>query len=372
MLRHWLLFVATVLLLVLTGCHSDGPTTGGLVFTFAWPAAAFSRDLAGVQSLKVELQDGPSTPEALVISRPTIDNRSSAAFGALNPGTYTFVATAYDATAAAGAILGQARGRVTVAAGTTKSTYLTTAQAALAELTLTPLNQPVYVHHTLPLLATLVNPDNAVVLLPVGLLQWTSNKPELATVSAGGVVTGLAEGDITITASAGVGLSAHAAYTVLLPPATATISANKTKISPGDAVTLTWSSLDADQVISSVNFNTSLLSGSLTVYPTDTTTFKITVGGPGGTATDSVTVTVEYPEPTVSLTASSYNISAGQTVKLTWHSSYATAVKEAFNFNTTALNGEVTLAPTATTTYTLTVKGPGGTKSSSVTVNVSQ
>ena len=79
---------------------------------------------------------------------------------------------------------------------------------------------------------------------------------------------------------------------------------------------------------------------------------------------------VNYPEPTITLTAGSTLVSAGTRVTLTWTSTYATAVVRAENFNTTALNGSTYVYPTQTTTYGITMTGPGGTTTRTVTVTV--
>jgi peptidoglycan-associated lipoprotein len=77
------------------------------------------------------------------------------------------------------------------------------------------------------------------------------------------------------------------------PPAapTARIEANPASVDPGQQVTITWKTENADAVnidqIGSVAAN-----GSQNVSPTDSTTYRLTAKGPGGVSESSATVTV--------------------------------------------------------------------------------
>jgi hypothetical protein len=75
------------------------------------------------------------------------------------------------------------------------------------------------------------------------------------------------------------------------------IGADRTRITPGELVTLSWASINADHVESST-FGATDVTGSVTVAPTQTTTYTILVHTDEiGFATDSVTVYVNTPEP---------------------------------------------------------------------------
>jgi YD repeat-containing protein len=84
---------------------------------------------------------------------------------------------------------------------------------------------------------------------------------------------------------------------IKIPPAqapTVSLSADPASIQSGASATLTWSSTNAtactiDQGIGTV---TPPENGSIQVSPTQTTTYKITTTGPGGSATANATVTV--------------------------------------------------------------------------------
>jgi len=93
--------------------------------------------------------------------------------------------------------------------------------------------------------------------------------------------------------------------------------------------------------------------------------------GPGGTATDTATVTVNYPPPTVNIGADPQTVQAGAVSTLTWSSTNADSAVIDQGIGSVASNGSVTVSPAETTTYLITVTGPGGTATAGVTVNVS-
>lgn len=80
------------------------------------------------------------------------------------------------------------------------------------------------------------------------------------------------------------------------PAPTASLSANPTSITKGENVQLTWSTDNATDVsiegVGPVDPN-----GSKTVTPTDSTTYRLTAKGPGGTQSATARVTVSAPPP---------------------------------------------------------------------------
>jgi peptidoglycan-associated lipoprotein len=81
------------------------------------------------------------------------------------------------------------------------------------------------------------------------------------------------------------------------PPApTATLTANPTTIEKGQSATLTWQTTNATDVeiegTGKVDAN-----GSTQVTPTDSTTYRLTAKGPGGTQDATARVTVTQPPP---------------------------------------------------------------------------
>lgn len=75
------------------------------------------------------------------------------------------------------------------------------------------------------------------------------------------------------------------------------------------------------------------------------------------------------PAPTVSLTGNKDAILLGEAVRLDWSSANAASVA-ASNFGATGLSGSLQVTPAVTTTYTLTVQGPGGEVTGSFPVTV--
>jgi hypothetical protein len=84
-------------------------------------------------------------------------------------------------------------------------------------------------------------------------------------------------------------------YLFCCPPPSCEISTSSTSINSGDSVILIWSSKAANS-ITPFGFTASTLSGSASVSPSVTTTYKLTVqNSKGQTATCETTVTVREP-----------------------------------------------------------------------------
>jgi phospholipase C len=190
----------------------------------------------------------------------------------------------------------------------------------------------------------------------------------------------------TYTATAtGAGGSAKATATVTVtatppPPApTVTISASPTAIAPGGSSILTISATQAAQVTVTGSDGTSytlpVSGGTQAVSPASTTTYTATATGAGGSATATATVTVAAnPAPTVTIVANPTNIAPGGSSTLTVNASNATQVTIAGSDGTSyplqSSGGTQLVSPAATTKYTATATGPGGTASMMVTVTV--
>lgn len=150
-------------------------------------------------------------------------------------------------------------------------------------------------------------------------------------------------------------------------------SADKTTITSGDLVNLTWTVTNATSVTitPTVGEDAPGLTGTASIAPAQTTTYTLTATGSSGTTQKSVTVTVNVPPPTITLTASPASIIAGQSSTLTFNATNATSISIDNNVGSVQPpNGTVTVAPAATTTYTATANGIGGTQTASATVTV--
>jgi serine/threonine protein kinase len=165
-------------------------------------------------------------------------------------------------------------------------------------------------------------------------------------------------------------LDVSAVMPALARPAVGSFSASPATIQPGQSTTLTWQTSNATEVaIENVSANQQP-SGSVQVSPDKTTVYKLVARGEGGTITGETTVTVAAPnKPTLSASASPQSIQAGQSTTLTWQSQNATQI----TINGTphaGTEGSAALTPDKTTTYTVEAKGPGGSVTKALTVNV--
>lgn len=159
------------------------------------------------------------------------------------------------------------------------------------------------------------------------------------------------------------------------PKPTVTFSASPTSITVGSSSTLTWSSDDATTCTASNGWSgTKAVDGTQTVSPSTTTTYTISCTGVGGTANDSVMVTVTQPEPedpTLDLTASDTSITEGESTTLSWTTTNATTCEKSGGWSGSATtSGTLSVSPNATTTYSMQCTGAGGSITDSVTVNV--
>ena len=210
-------------------------------------------------------------------------------------------------------------------------------------------------------------------------LGWTGTKALNGSQSVSPTVTTTYQLDCT--GPGGVGSDdAVVTVTVVQEPEdpSVDITANPMTINSGSTSVLTWDSTNATTCTASNGWTgTKTADGTESVSPTVTTTYAISCTGAGGTATDSVSITVDAVtpnQPTVDLTASRTSVTPGAdsaTTTLTWTSTNATSCTASGGTFTGAkgTSGAETITPSATTTYTLTCTGAGGDGNDSVTVN---
>jgi hypothetical protein len=164
------------------------------------------------------------------------------------------------------------------------------------------------------------------------------------------------------------------------PAPTASITATPATITAGQSSMLTFSSTNATS--GSINNGVGVVgpndSSGISVSPIQTTTYILTVTGPGGTATSQTTVTVN-PAPPVSVTLSATPTAmlAGVPVTLSWTSKNATSVVITASTGTSPggvqplASGSVTLpAVSQTTTFTATASGVNGQQPATATTTV--
>jgi len=162
------------------------------------------------------------------------------------------------------------------------------------------------------------------------------------------------------------------------PPApTVTIGTNVATINPGDSATLSWNSTNATScsAVSPVGWTASTgTSGSKTVTPPVDTTYTISCSGAGGATQRSVVVQVNANKdtPFVNISANPSTIQPGDSTTLFWtdgRNDNTCTASGGWN-GTQTNNTYISVAPTSTTTYTLSCTGKFGPAQSAVTVTV--
>lgn len=163
-----------------------------------------------------------------------------------------------------------------------------------------------------------------------------------------------------------------------ITPPSVTLTAQPATIDSGSSTKLTWSSTNAETCDASgawsgvKTLEDSQQSQALNI----TATFSLTCVGPGGTATQSVQVTVTAPTaplpPTIVLNASSTTVAYNAASTLTWSTINAASCAASDSWiGTQATSGSLTLSSlTSSGTYTLTCTGAGGSANQSVMITV--
>src|SRR5262245_7716624 len=80
-------------------------------------------------------------------------------------------------------------------------------------------------------------------------------------------------------------------------PTVAQFTAEPSSIERGQSATLRWSVTDATSVTIEPGLGTVQSNGSRQVFPSNTTSYRLTATGPGGNASASATVNVNVPAP---------------------------------------------------------------------------
>lgn len=221
---------------------------------------------------------------------------------------------------------------------------------------------------------------SAIMLGESSTLTWTTKDadsvaiaPTFGTVEPNGTVavtpTGTTEYILTAKGPGGTS-EARTTVSVTIPAPTAALHATPATIAPGGSSRLSWSTTNADSCSIMPDVGAIDCNGSISVTPTAATNYILTATGPGGTTTADTAVAVEEPQPTVVISASPTSIALGESTLLSWESKKVTSVHIDQGIGTVTLTGSKSVAPTATTTYTITGSGTEGTVSSTVTVQV--
>ncbi len=198
-----------------------------------------------------------------------------------------------------GVVTAVAPGKTQVAAskgGKSAVAPVTVSAPPPALIRVTPTTSTVLVGSAATLTADVMDAGGGI--LTGHVISWSSTTPAVATVNAGGIVTGVAAGNVAITARA-AGLSGTAVVTVRpVPVATVSVAPSTGTVAVGQSLQLTVSLLDAagrpltgrPVTWASGDVNTATVSsaGLVRARKVGTTTITTTSEGKTGTATITV------------------------------------------------------------------------------------
>jgi len=224
-----------------------------------------------------------------------------------------------------GVVTGVANGSATITAtsegrsGTAAVTVTQTA-APVASVSVTPASPSVAIGQTVQLVAT--PRDAGGTALAGRVVTWTSSNPAVALVGGSGLVTGVAAGSTTITATS-EGKSGAATVTVTQPVASVTVAPASASVTAGQTVQLTATPRDASGnaltgrlvMWGSNNPSVATVSGTGMVTAVTGGTALITATSEGKSGSSTVTVPPP-PVASVSVSPSAPSVPAGQTIQL--------------------------------------------------------
>lgn len=144
-----------------------------------------------------------------------------------------------------------------------------------------------------------------------------------------------------------------------------------TDIRFGESSNLVWETENADTVTID-GIGTVRPTGTATVSPRETTTYRITATNRGGSVSSTATITVLRPAaPRISsFTADPLEIGEGSSSTLSWRVEPGATEVEITGLGQQTLVGNTPVSPTETTTYILTARNAGGEATASVTIRV--
>ena len=161
------------------------------------------------------------------------------------------------------------------------------------------------------------------------------------------------------------------------PPTIQYFTMSPSQILLGNNATLSWSTSGTINTVSLFPFSgTQQRTDTITVSPTEDTTYTLSVSGPGGSVSSTQTIDVLIP-PIVNLFSDAVDntIIIGNSVNLNWtiEGDASTAQLSPGVGNVNIGGGPAQVSPTITTTYTLVASHPlAGTGSDQITITVIQ
>ena len=157
---------------------------------------------------------------------------------------------------------------------------------------------------------------------------------------------------------------------ISLTPIIVTFEANPSTITAGDSTTLIWNISGASSVSIDQSIGVVPAAGSRIVSPTMTTVYTLEASTGLGTAYKSLVVNVNSAPILINIDINPAVINSGGSAALRWNVSGANSVFIDQGIGNVQLSGDIIISPTATTTYTITASGAGGTMSKSAVLVV--
>ncbi len=153
-----------------------------------------------------------------------------------------------------------------------------------------------------------------------------------------------------------------------------TLAASPADVAYGGSTTITWSASHADFCVASGAWSGSRpLNDNEVMGPlTSAKTYRLSCNGPGGSASESVTVAVSAPAPTISLLVNPTSIDYNASATISWQTKDASAcVASGAWSGAKATAGSELLGPLSVdSSFSLSCTGPGGKRTRTVSVDV--
>ena len=204
---------------------------------------------------------------------------------------------------------------------------------------------------------------------------WSGNK----TTSGSQTISALtADSTFNITCN-GDGGSANDSVSITVAASSApwvSLTTSSSSLPYDGSATLNWNSGNSSGCTASGDWSGSLATaGSQTTGAlTADSTFNITCSGAGGSANDSVSITVAAPVPTLSFSASPRSVNENDSTTLSWDGNDITSCTASGDWsgNKVVSGSETVSALTTDSQFTLTCNGSGGEVIKTVNVTVTQ
>lgn len=177
---------------------------------------------------------------------------------------------------------------------------------------------------------------------------------------------------LTVTDDKGASSVARVLVTTARAPQTRILrfAAAPSQIRAGQSASLTWSVENADEVTLDGVGRVDSRSGSVSVSPQQTTTYRLTARNRINEVSETVTVVVEQPGVRILFfNGSPMTVTAGQSSTLSWQTENADTV-EISGVGTVAQSGTTVVTPTQNTSYTLTARNRFGETTAQVSISV--